>query len=83
MNDQIDKPAQRRKELLEHFGPTVSGAALARALGFKSYSTFYKTRQAGKLAVKVFDIPGRRGPFARTTDIADWLETLDDEQQAP
>ena len=76
MNADDTSATQRRKEMLEMYGPMVSGSALASALGFKSYSAFYKARREDKLSVKVFDIAGRRGPFARTADIADWLESM-------
>ena len=58
------------------YGPMVSGRAVVTVLGFKSYSAFYKARREEKLPVKVFDLEGRRGPFARTADIADWLESM-------
>ncbi|RIX76320.1 hypothetical protein D3H34_22505 [Acidovorax cavernicola] len=62
--------------MLELYGPMVRARALVAALGFKTYAAFYKARREEKLPVKVFDLEGRRGPFARTTDIADWLESM-------
>jgi hypothetical protein len=67
--------------MLALYGPLVGASALVKALGFKTYAAFHRARRLGNLPISVFDLPGRRGPFARTTDIADWLETLDDEQR--
>lgn len=76
MNAEHTTPSVRRRELLEMYGPMVSGRAVVAVLGFKSYSAFYKARHEEKLPVKVFDLEGRRGPFARTADVADWLESM-------
>lgn len=79
MNAESTPAALRRREMLEMYGPMLSGSAIATVLGFKSYSAFYKARREEKLPVKVFDLEGRRGPFARTADIADWLESMSEQ----
>lgn len=71
--------SQSRRDLLDAHGPLVSGKSLAKLLGFKTYSSFYRARAKGQLPIKIFDIAGRRGPFARTQDIASWLESLGDD----
>lgn len=77
--DQQSPADRRRRDLFELYGPLVNGRAVVKLLGFRSYSSFAKTRSAGQLPIKVFEIQGRHGPFARTLDIADWLETLGDQ----
>lgn len=66
-----------RKSLEEHlflrFGPTLGGRDLYAALGFKTYSAFHRGKQRGEIGVHVFTLPGRRGWFALTTDVAAWL----------
>lgn len=60
-------------QLLVRFGPTISGRVLYAALGFKTYAAFYRSKQRGEVGVNVFTLPGRRGWFALTADVAEWL----------
>lgn len=62
--------------LLEKYGPLMGGAELRRALGFRTPSAFAYAQRAGQLGIRVFDIPGRRGKFALTADVAAWLGRL-------
>jgi len=54
----------------------VGGPELTKLLGFKTYAAFYRTWRAGDLGVPVFHIPGRRGVFALTQDVAVWMSQL-------
>jgi len=67
------KQASLAHEMLELHGPIISGAALYRALGFKTYAAFYRAQKAGGLGVRAFRLPGRRGLFVLTTEVADWI----------
>lgn len=60
--------------LLDRYGATLGGQDLYAALGFKTYAAFHRSRQLGAIGVKLFTLPGRRGWFALTTDVAAWLE---------
>lgn len=59
--------------LVRALGAAVGGAALTRALGYPSQEAFRKAHQRGILPVPTFELAGRRGRFAATTDIAVWL----------
>lgn len=61
-------------ELIFRFGPILSGQDLYSALGYKTYPAFYRSQQHGELGVHVFKLPGRRGWFALTVDVAKWLK---------
>jgi hypothetical protein len=61
------------QKLFSRFGPLIGGGDLYSALGFKSYSAFYRSKELGELGVRVFQISGRRGWFALTEDVANWL----------
>ncbi len=61
-------------QLLSRFGPTIGGQDLYSALGFKTYAAFHRSQQRDELGVHVFKLPGRRGWFALTSDVATWLE---------
>ncbi|MDP3607792.1 MAG: hypothetical protein Q8R74_01810 [Methylophilus sp.] len=58
----------------ERYGPIISGVNLRTALGFNTYAAFYRSMQLEELGVKVFRLAGRKGWFAKTADVADWIE---------
>lgn len=60
-------------QLLLQFGPVIGGNDLYGALGFKTYSAFHRGQQRGEITVNIFKLPGRRGWFALTNDLAAWL----------
>lgn len=57
----------------ERYGPIISGKHLYAALGFKTYAAFYRSLQLDELGVKVFRLAGRKGWFAKTIDVANWI----------
>lgn len=59
--------------LILHLGPVVGGAALTKALGYRSQAAFRQAAARKRLPVRVFEFEGRRGRFADTQDIAAWL----------
>lgn len=63
-------------QLLVRFGPILGGRDLYFALGFKTYSAFHRSQTRGELGVHVFTLPRRRGWFALTSEVADWLTLL-------
>ncbi len=60
-------------QLLSQYGPTLGGQDLYAALGFKTYAAFHRSKRRGEIGVNVFTLPGRRGWFALTSDVAAWL----------
>lgn len=54
--------------------PILSAAETARLMGFKSGEALSKARQAGRLPIEMFQLPGRRGWFAATHVVKAWLE---------
>lgn len=59
--------------LTHTLGPVVGGNALSKALGYRTQAAFRKAKQRGRLPIKTFEVEGRRGRFAATSDIAAWL----------
>lgn len=59
--------------LIRNLGPVVGGAALTKALGYRSQAAFRQAAARKRLPVRVFEFEGRRGRFADTQDIAAWL----------
>lgn len=54
--------------------PVLSGQETARIMGFPTTEALYKARQAGRLPIELFRLPGRRGWFAATAAVKAWLE---------
>lgn len=65
--------AQLAEHMLKQYGPLMGGTILWQALGFKTHAAFGRAKRSGLLGLAVFEIPGRRGQFALTTDVAYWL----------
>lgn len=62
--------------MLKEFGPLMGGEDLRRALGYQTWAAFARAVRTGVIGVPVFEIPHRRGRFALTTDVANWLIQL-------
>lgn len=61
--------------LLTQYGPLISGKDLYTCLGFKTYAAFYRAKQLNEIDVNVFRLHNRKGWFAKTADVAKWIET--------
>jgi hypothetical protein len=63
--------------LLDENGELMTGTSLRRLLHMKHERAFRRAMASGRLPVSVFQLPGRKGWFARTRDVAAWLVSLD------
>jgi hypothetical protein len=66
----------------EH-GPILGAPALWHLLGYKTADAFRKAVQRGTVPVPTFPIPDRRGRFAHTAAVVQWLESLARQPPAP
>lgn len=64
------------ESLVARHGALVSGKTLRQLLGFKSESAFRSAVLSGRVPVAVFSLAGRRGFFAKTQEVEDWLRSL-------
>lgn len=64
------------KSMLEQYGPLIGGQELWRAMGYRTWAAFGRAARNGTLGVTIFTVPGRRGKFALTADVAAWLTKL-------
>ncbi|MBS0217671.1 MAG: hypothetical protein JSR63_05765 [Proteobacteria bacterium] len=62
--------------LLAKHGELMNSQALATFFKFGSDRSFRRSAEQGTLPVRVFRIQGRKGWFARTVDVAQWLITV-------
>ena len=64
------------EKLLEQHGPLMTGENLYKALGYKSWAGFAKAVRSGAVEVNIFNLPGRKGRYAKTSDVANWINKL-------
>lgn len=71
--------------LLEQHGPLMCGRSLWAALGYTSAQAFRRAVRAGSVPIKTFTLEHRRGRYAKTLDVVDWLANLAaaDRSEAP
>lgn len=76
MDSISERPSHRRIEdrLWADFGPLMDGRGLCKVLHFKSVNALNVAHSQGRLPFPVFNLAGRRGLFARTLEVACWLE---------
>lgn len=65
--------ASIREDLLDRWGPLLQGEALRVALGYSSGAALRQSQARGTTPVTLFKIPGRRGHYALTWQVAHWL----------
>lgn len=65
--------ASIRADLLDRWGPLLQGEALRVALGYSSGAALRQSQARGTTPVMLFKIPGRRGHYALTWQVAHWL----------
>lgn len=70
------------EQMFENFGPIVGGKDLYTALGFKTYASFHRVKRLDELGVHVFSLPGRKGWFAMTAEIAAWIRDQADKERS-
>ena len=68
---------QVKVSLLNLYGPLVGGKDLVKVLGFRTNASFRQAVRLGRLTgVSTFEIEGRRGRFAITQDVENWINQL-------
>jgi hypothetical protein len=64
---------QLRADLVTRYGVVLDHNQLREVLGYRTVSAFQRAVSLGRIGVRVFNVPGRRGKFALSADVADWL----------
>lgn len=62
--------------LLDLHGPLMYGRSLWAALGYPSAQAFRRAVRTGSVPIRTFTLEHRRGRYAKTLDVADWLANL-------
>lgn len=56
-------------------GPLLKGEGLANALGYKNLASLRQAKKRSQVGVALFELPNRKGLYALTAEVADWLAT--------
>ena len=64
------QPELWTQTMVDRYGPVVVGIDLRRLLGYRTRSAFERAVRLGQVAVPIFRMPGRRGVFALTHEVA-------------
>lgn len=70
----VDFESSLRADMEQVYGPLLGGRALCKALGLASSAALRQAKRRGQIGVPLFMLPNRRGWFALTRDVADWLD---------
>jgi hypothetical protein len=62
-----------RASLEQAYGPLLKGEGLANALGYKNLASLRQAKKRNQVGVPLFELPNRKGLYALTTEVADWL----------
>lgn len=64
---------QLENDLIERFGTVLGSKILAKTLGYASIDALRQSIVRKTNPIPVFKLPNRRGYFALTKDVAEWL----------
>lgn len=62
-----------QNELYRLYGPLLTSKDLWKVLGYRSPAAYRQARARNMMPVKEFQIEGRKGYFALTIDVVNWL----------
>lgn len=69
-------PKNFRDSLTSQYGPLLDAKSLCKLLYFPSVAALNAARARGRIPFALAEIEGRRGFFARTEDVAMYLERV-------
>lgn len=64
-------------EIKEKYGEIIGGYDLAKLLGYKSTAAFRQAVSRNQIPFITFNIENRKGKFAYTNDVINWLTNLE------
>jgi len=64
-------------DLIKTYGPLLGGRDLMQALGYRTPGAFRRGIRTGVVQLNIFEVPGRKGKFAYTSEVESWLKSLD------
>ncbi len=74
MKTTANKPHETlAQDLSRRYGEVIGGRTLWHVLGYNTLAAFKQAIARGALTLPTFFIAGRKGRFALTSDVAEWL----------
>lgn len=73
INDKHELVIKLEKDLMDRYGPIIGGEDLRQVLGYKTAAAFRLALKLGDISLPIFNIEKRRGKFALSIDIANWI----------
>lgn len=64
-------------EIKEKYGEIIGGYDLAKLLGYKSTASLRQAISRNQIPFTTFNIKNRKGKFAYTNDVINWLTNLE------
>lgn len=64
------------RELLALYGPLLTSAQVAEMLRYRNRDALIQAHKRAALRFALFQVPGRKGMFAKTSEVAAWIESL-------
>ena len=61
------------RDFIAQYGPVLTGDALIKCLGYPSKSALRQAIAKDKVEVPIFHLKNRKGQFALSKDVAQWL----------
>lgn len=61
------------RDMLDKYGPMISGDALREVLGYPSLNAMRQAVSRGTIPIPIFSIEKRRGKFALVKEVALWI----------
>lgn len=68
-----------RETLLSAYGPIMDAKTVCKVLYYPSVAALLAAKARGRIAFPILELKGRRGYFASTEDIAEYLQSAHDE----
>jgi hypothetical protein len=65
------------------YGPFITSAKAADLLSYPSLAALTSARRRGRLPIEMQQLPDRKGWYARTADIARWIESVERNADLP
>lgn len=75
-----DINVSNKENLSTLFGPLIGGKDLIHVLGFRTPAAFRRALRLNRLGLNTFAIEGRRGQFALSADVEEWIKNLKKEK---
>lgn len=73
----LERATHHEQVLLKRYGPMIQGADLLQVAGYPTSEALRQAIRRQAVGFSVFSITGRRGRFARASDVAQWLAEID------